>query len=303
MTDNLPAEYRNERELMEDSGQGSFQGIDLPTLRVNYDSEDDDGNPLPRGTWAISLPDGRTAYAADAKRKGAPAFLRVYHATHQYSHFDPENMKMISKSVHFYNFSEEIPDNTGGFKCGKVNKKKLEELTDGEKEVQRQIKCSRVLFSTVTFPTAVDMHGEPIEVVDVPCVFYAKGTNYMPMSEMLQNLFKKRTPMQTVILELNLDKQKNGGVTYWQVVPSVKEQVELSPEVFELHNQFKETVKGENESILGKFETAHNKRARVASSKNAAARIAGPADDLDDNIDDLSGDLASDFEENPIAAG
>ena len=63
---------------------------------------------------------------------------------------------MVSMSTHFRSFSEEIPDNQGGFKCGKVPRKDFDDLSDAEKVIQKEIKTTKVLFGTVTMGAIKD---------------------------------------------------------------------------------------------------------------------------------------------------
>jgi hypothetical protein len=280
MSTNLPAnlESLSARELMELTGQKQAQlGLGVPSLRVNYDDEDDDGNKIPRGQWFLAK-DGIHVYAETVTFQ--PMFKTL-----QYSHYNNDEQKMVATSVHFQNFSDEVPDDAGGFKCGKVNKKQLEQLTDAEKKVQKDIKLSQVFFGLVTIE-GVNQKGKPAKHENVPAVFYAKGSHYMPMSELLEKLSKSNTLMQTVVLKLGLKREKNGGVTYWEVVPSIEKDVAVNGETFALVRQFAETVKAENDTIMDKWRKNKDKR-NVEQAQKAAVDKLGLGD---------GSDLGKDFE-------
>lgn len=248
MTINLPAniETFSKQDLMVLTGQEQEQsGLGLPSLRVNYDDQDKDGNNVPRGHWVLAT-GGQVVYAPVAA-------LRVMFSTYQYSHFDQDEQKMVSTSIHFQNWNQEVPDDAGGMKCGKLPKKTVESLSEAEKQVQSRIKVARVLFGLVSME-GVNHAGEKASITDVPAVFYAKGTNFMPMADYLKELHRKGVPMQTVQTQLDLKRLRNGAVTYWEVVPStVKTDVDIAQEDFKLISQFAETAKAENEVVLRKW--------------------------------------------------
>jgi hypothetical protein len=279
LTENLPANISelSQAELMRLSGQAQEDefNIGLPRLRVNYDDEDDDKNKIPRGQWALAH-EGDIVFSENVE-------FRIYYSTYQYSHYDPEQGKTIARSIHFQSFRDEIPDDTGGMKCGKVPKKLLEELSDAEKDFQKQIKCARVLFGTVSI-SGTNRKGIASELKDIPCMFYARGTNFMPMSDYLKELQKRNILMSTVKTNISLNRKKNGGVVYWEGVPVMGDTVKLAPEDYKLLMDFSETVKAENAMVIEKWKKNRRKNGGDNSMQKVASNVASG---LDDNIDDL----------------
>lgn len=297
MITNLPANLDNERDLMKASGQQPDEplGLALPVLRVNYDAEDDGGGSLPRGRWAMSLTDGTKVYAD----KRAQVIFRPIFVTQQYSHFDSEKGKMVSKSVHFQSWNDEVPDSTGTFKCGKKPKKVREELSDAEKALQDKIKLSRVLFGVATFD-ALRFEGDLDEngnrpatahrVESLPCVLYAKGTNYMPMTNFLDGLTDRKIPMQKVNINITkLILHKNGQVKYWEVVPEFGGEAQVTQEDLDLLRDFAETAKAETDQVLEKFEAAQKKKGGkegLAEALSVGQLTAGATGDLEADLND-----------------
>ena len=106
---NLPTDYAtlDQRDFLSATGMGSDDfGLGLPSLRVNYDDQDNDGNSIPRGQWSL-YKDGVRHFAKDVS-------FRVMYATYQYSHYDATEGKTLSQSIHFSRFGEEVYDSTGG---------------------------------------------------------------------------------------------------------------------------------------------------------------------------------------------
>lgn len=286
--ENLPAEYIDPAEFMRLSGQSGGIGNQLPTLRVNYADSDDNGNTLPRGKWTIYTDKG-AMYADNA-------IFRPYHSTFQYSHYDQDEEKMVAKSVHFYSFADEIPDDAGGLKCGKLSAAKRNNLSEAEQKIQKDIKCSKVFYGLVSLKGKL-ADGNDYEVENMECVFYAKGSNFMPMANFIEELTKSRIAMQTIRIQLDLQMKKNGGVTYWECVPTKYDEVDLTKEDYDLHTTFHETVQAENAVILGKWDKARQLVTRNTNSGQAHLSVTtGAKDELSDPLDDLTGDLEGDLD-------
>lgn len=304
MSDNLPAELPanlpstfeglSDDELMLATGQGQEMGLGLPSLRVNYDDEDSDGNSVPRGQWTIQS-DGTQYFAKDVS-------LRVLYSTYQYSHYDADEGKMVSKSVHFTRFGEEVYDDAGGKKCGKVKRKDFESLSKSEQKVQKKIKLSKVLFGVVTL-TGVDNKGKKATLKNEPCVFYARGTNYMPMSDLIQDMHNSKKVMQRTQLLLELKREKNDGVTYWSAVPAIeKEGVEVTTDDYELMRKFALTAHAESEDIFNKWRAIVIKNS--AGQKDVADKINAKVEDGDDiPFDDSTDDIGLDPDQTVLSAG
>ena len=217
------------------------------------------------------------------------------YATYQYSHYDATEGKTLSQSIHFSRFGEEVYDSTGGFKCGKVSRKKFETLSKPEQEIQKKIKLARVLFGLASLK-GVDVKGQPVVLDNTPCVFYARGTNFMPMTELLQEITKAKQVPQKKLLSLSLKREKNEGVTYWEVVPTIAdENVEITEGDYSVIKEFALTVAAENETIFAKWK---KQRVTQAIEGKGTVSILEKDEELpfNDTVDDLNPD-------NVLAAG
>jgi hypothetical protein len=282
MSINLPTNFEtlSPEELLILSGfksPDSYQSS-LPTLRVNYEDADDDGNDLPRGQWTISHEGVRVF--------GKVARLRPIVSTLQYRHFDKDKKAIVSTSVHFNSFNQEIPDDTGGYKCGKVTRKKYETLSPVEQAIQKEIKLSRVIFGLVSID-GVNQKGEPTTVENLPCVFYARGTNYMPMDNFFKSIEGVVLPQEIEIV-MSLKREKPDGVVFWVVEPSYdkKNKLKVDKEIFDLMRKFSDTVKAENDQIVDKFSKV---RAKGISAPQSAFMqvIEGASDSLELKDDEI----------------
>lgn len=280
MNVNLPANIKDVSpdELMALTGQDvPMGGLNMPSLRINYHEEDDDGNQLPRGQWTMSV-DGTQVFAPTVN-------VRILFATHQYGHYDTDKNKQVSTSVHFQNWSDDIIDDAGGFRCGKVSRDRLDTLSEAEQAVQKDIKLSRVLFCLVDI-VGVDKAGEPVEGKAVPAVFYAKGTNFMPMTDYLKMLTRNKKLMQKVVTKFDIQRKKNGTLTYFEVVPSEDGEVDsITKEDMELLADAVDAVKLENDRVTKKWEKVNGGKAeKIEESKDLLTKIMDGDDDLNDEL-------------------
>lgn len=269
----------NNIEDMSDAELAKFVGSaqehsasQFPTLRVNYDDEDDDKNTLPRGHWCI---------ATDGKRIFAPSVqFQIMFTAMQYSHYDPDEGKMVNQSVYFRNFGDDIPDIKGGQKCGSIPRKQREDLSKEEQDYQRNIKLAKVLFGLVTID-GVNQKGEPASAENVPCIFYAKGTHFMPMANYIDAVDKRGKAIPQSLIQMDLTRQKNGGVVYWEVTPTEAKTVKLNKDHVAAMSVFAQFVQEENDILLGKWKAA---RAKMGSPD--MKEVAGAQEVIDPDLDD-----------------
>lgn len=271
---NLPAnlEELDAHALAKLTGQKEDRtGNSLPTLRVNYDDQDGDGNDIPRGQWSCYLSDGRRVFAKKVS-------FRVFLTKYQYSHYNSDKQEFVSVSVYFDKFGDEAPDTAGGFKCNKVTRKQLADLTDAEKLIQKEIKASRVCFGLLSVE-GVNPRGEPVSTENEPVMFYARGTNFMPMSDYIKTASASEGWLGAVKTKLSLKREKNGNVTYWTVVPETADTIKYGKDDLELLRMFYDTVEAENKEILEKHWEAQKKKDEPQEDASDQEVISPPFDD------------------------
>ena len=243
----------SDAELMRLTGQtdgGSPSGGSvLSRLSINYDTEDENENPLPRGHFVVKL-DGENVYAKNIKFR---SFIRLY----AYSYWDNHAQEFTS-SVQMPSLGDQFADSSGTYKCGKLSREQVESLAenDPQRVIQSSIKCNQVLYGVATLD-GKRADGKEEKLDEVPCVFYAKGTNYMPFSTALASLAKQNKPMIRTNLLLSTEKQKSGGNTFFSVKVKTSDSVDaLSDKDKELLKEFSVAIKSVNESVMEKHRTA-----------------------------------------------
>ena len=187
----------------------------MPKLSIEHNTEDEEGNSLPRGQWKFKDSAGNVCYAKEVT-------FRPYIRRYMYSIWDNAERTYSSMSVQAASFGDDFFDTTGGLRCGKLGKKELEMLSpeDPERTLQAGIKCSQVIYGTVTS----DEVEEP-----VPTIWYARGSNFMPASEWIKALEKQGKLLFNTRALLTTLRQKYGGNIYYKAKIDVKDYVEFAP--------------------------------------------------------------------------
>jgi len=238
----------------------SIIGQDLPStggaaslalLKINRDHEDDNGRSIPAGAFFVNH-SGTAVYAKTIK-------FQLFMQRYQYMHYDAEANEMVSKSVLASDLypQTEIPDTIGSMRCGSVPSSQRENLSAEQALKQQSIKCFRMLYGKVTFNDAVDANGNNVEIVDMPVLWRARGSNFMPISKALDSLSAQKKPFIFYSLNASLNRQKNGGLIYYVADFSVGEgPLDFTEADQELLAYFKDTIDGENKQIMKDYDKA-----------------------------------------------
>jgi len=187
----------------------------LPRLSIEHNTEDDDGNSLPRGKWRVRDANGETVHSDTVIFR---PFLRRY----MYSVWDQGQQNYSSMTIQASSFGDKFFDTTGGLKCGKIDRKELDLLAsdDPARTLQAGIKCSQIIYGTV----ALSGNAEAI-----PHAWYAKGSNFMPVSDWIKTLEKQGKLLFNTRALLTTSKQKYGGNIFYKANIEVKDSVEFVP--------------------------------------------------------------------------
>jgi len=238
----------------------------LPQLKINRDTEDNQGNEIPVGTYFVSQ-DEKAVYSKTAKFR---AFINSY----RYMIFDSEAKKYI-KSLIIKNFNEEALDELGGLRCGKVFKRDLEFLTETERKKQENIKCYRLMFGTVTFPDS--------DIENLPCVWQSSGDNFVSAKSALDSMDRIKHLYPQHLINLSLIRKKVGSNVYYQAVCDLdlKTTVSFVDEDLETFKLFQETIDRDNKYIAGKWREA-GKSKQTSSDTEILKKL-----DFDDDVSDI----------------
>jgi len=286
VAESLPSTYEEYKNLSKDdrlalTGQGGKLGNMLPKLKINYASEvEEDGKDIsiPKGQWTITFRDADDKpVMAFAEKITMRAFIRGY----RYSIWDTDNEKLILLSSIFRNWNESVIDTLGNeHTAGKYKKVMINDFPEYETAVT-QLKCQQIIYGRVTFEDAVNIHKKPVEVVDLPVAWVAKGSGFMPVSNAIKKLTDRKVEMEYYPFTITTHKLKKGAVTYWEPVLEENAPVEYTEDDFLLTTRFQETITTDNNEVLAAFQK------RLESDKSDASA---------DNIIDGS-DLSSDFDD------
>ena len=258
--------------IMEMTGQADSENkpkLGLPRLSINYDTETEDGVQLRRGTWRI--------WNGSAVTYSDKVHFRALMRTYEWSVWDQEEGKFSCKSVQKNKLSGDFPDTSGGNRCGRLSKQEEEALgsDDPRTLLSRSVNCNQVIYGIIDSPEATLADGTPAPIENMPFVAYFKRSGYRLVSDFIQKTLTANDKlMHNVVVELTTEKQKNGGVVYWTPSLKIHKEVEFTKDDEALYIQFKETVKGHNESVFEEYKAAQKATAST-DDIDLSARLAG----------------------------
>ena len=261
-------------DIMKAIGQDDgTRRVGVPRLTINRNPEDDDGNQLPMGSYAVFHSEvGQMVY-------GKPVSFRPFLSTMQYMQYSPEKEEYVNRSIIFKNWKEEAIDIQGGTRCSKIPQRDWEKLglTNEELANQRTIKCYRLVFGQLTF----DGHTADktaIKVTDYPVLWRVTGVQFNPVGNALQVITERKKLMFNCSLNLDSQKKKNGSNVYY--VSSIKvdadARIKFSKEDEITLGKFQTIINGENADVLDLY-----KNAQKSKLKNADIIDAKMVEDID----------------------
>lgn len=240
-------------DLMKLTGQVDSGSEDsgLPRLSINHASEDDEGNSLPRGYYAIKNP--KTGEIVFAEQASLRPFIRLF----MYSAWDNEAEAFGSQTVQLNTLNGVFYDSTGGERCGRLAKNEAAKLDPNSSEyaLQKNVKCNQVVYGRVTID-GINAKGEKSIVENLPVVWYVKGVSFIPIADFIKGLNKQKKPMWEILAEVGALKKKKGANTFYGATIKHKSNAEFSPDDKELMQHFFDGVKAFNDSILRKHREA-----------------------------------------------
>ena len=288
VAESLPSTFAEYNSLTNDdrlslTGQGGKLGNMLPKLKINYASDvEEDGKDIsiPKGRWTITFRDADDKpVMAFAEKITVRAFIRGY----RYSVWDTDNEKLVLLSSIFKNWNESVIDTLGNeHTAGKYKKAMINDFPEYETAVS-QLKCQQLIYGRVTFEDAVNIHKKPVEVVDLPMTWVAKGSGFNPVTNAIKGLTDRKVLMEQYPFTITTHKLKKGAVTYWEPVLEENSPVKYTEDDFLLTAQFLETIKTDNNEVLAAFQ----KRLENGKSDKSADEIIDGSDlasDFDDEI-------------------
>lgn len=220
----------------------------LTRLNINYDTDDDEGNTLKKGSWKV-YHDGEFVYADKVTFR---PMARYY----EWSVYDAEEGKFSCRSTQEPKIEHQFPDTSGGNKCGRLSKTEEQELGDDHPLTlaSRLATCNQVFYASVSMDGKT-ADGRSVKIKDLPVVTYFKRSGFRPAKDAIDKL-PKGTLMSEQIFELSTQRHKMGSVTYFTPVFTPEKTVKMEEADFELTAMFVQTVAASNHRILEQHKEA-----------------------------------------------
>ena len=237
-------------DLMKLTGQADSgtEESGLPRLSINHASEDDEGNSLPRGYYAVKNPKtGEIVFAEEASFR---PFIRLF----MYSAWDNEAEAFGSQTVQLNTLNGVFYDSTGGERCGRLVKAEMDKLDPNSPEyaAQKNVKCNQVIYGIVALK-GINAKGEEAAIQNLPVVWYVKGVSFIPVSDFIRSLNKQKKPMWETIMKLTTAKNKKGANTFFGAGVRHEGNTQFTADDKAVMEFFFKGVQGFNQSILKKY--------------------------------------------------
>ena len=252
-------------QIMEMIGQeaGQTSPNTLPRLTINRQPEDDDGNQIPVGTYAVY------DSGVESMVYGKPAIFRPFLNSFQFMEYDAEQNKFSTRSVIFKNWKDEPIDTSGGTRCGKVPFKERDKLSKSELEHQKNIKCYRLVYGTVSID-GVTGAGDKVKIDHKPVLWRVTGSNFTPVGEAMQSLKNRKKLMFNHTLSLDTTKRKAGSnIFYVSQIKVNEDEVKFSKEDMELMQKFQDIITAENEDVLELWKQSNKAKNNTSDATDA----------------------------------
>ena len=244
-------------KIMSFIGQDASVDPKLAKLSINKQSEDDAGNKLQVGTFRL---DGTTAGTVIGK----PILFRPLLTTYQYKKYDEDNEENNYKSVMFTSWTDPIPDTNGTQKCGSVAKADRDKLDPIEKLEQNKITCYKHTWGLATMK-GLSPEGKELSVTDEPVLYTARGTNFIPIVEVLRGLSKRGKIMYNSIIEFYDTEKQTKGSNTWYIgkIRDTFKHADFTDKDKETLKGFLEIVKSENDYVLSEHNAKQKAKGEV----------------------------------------
>jgi len=294
----LPEDNKYNEQLAELMGQRQKGPTYSSLARVytNKDFEDKEGNTLLPASFHVTVTEKQedgTEVTKEYFQKTAT--FRVFKNVFQIRHFVAENDKgkqHINQTLKISDYQkEEMRDELGGYRCGKIKSKEKENYTKEEIELDRKIKKThRILYGLFTMDNAVDRKGNSVSFVDLPVQMHLNGTNYLPFGDNVLDVVEDAEKLiWNFPLRLDLTRAEKGSLV-WYIVGfglDLTRHVVATTEDLELLKKFTETIAADNAEVDKKFNAANRKQSHTVDGMEMMEVMGVPSStDLKSNFDD-----------------
>ena len=249
----------------------------LPQLKVNTMRKDAQGRKIEQGLFYLNGMD-EPVYAEKVR-------IRVLSQLFQWIHYDPEENKVVNKTLLIPNFRCEARDMQGGERCGKPTSRVLRDLPKEEQKKYTDIKCFRQLRVLVSYK-GKDADGNAETVENEPAILLLKGSNFSPFEDEFIKSIPRGANFYDYWCNVSAEELQNGSVIYYVMhfKPDLKKVLPIDQDVYDTMTHMAGMIKNENDMI----EKAYQKSLREGQLDDDAIEAVA------DVVDDLSADLEDD---------
>jgi len=186
-------------ELKAMSGMNNVsRGKSVPVLKINVQVDDDkNGKSAKHGTFVLNQVQKNDVLEEIGEDFGQEPEVVIYSAPQQYSYYNADKNKRCNSQLLFGPGDQPV-GSTLKLNCKDGTCPRRQQGVDKAERCT----CQFTLYGTIS--------GKPF-------LFYAKGANFMPISEYLKSFGAEPPYLYTTILKKT--KKKQGSVTYYELQP------------------------------------------------------------------------------------
>lgn len=232
---------------VEERSQG---GDRLPMLKINSKRKDDQGRKLEQGLFTVQGTADEQIYADKVQ-------IRVLSQLFQWMHYDPEEQKLVNKTLLIPNFQHEARDMKGGLRCGKPTSKVLMEMPKDEQKKYEDIKCFRQLRVLVTM-TGKDADGDEHTIENLPAIMLLKGANFNPFNDEVVKVIPKGHNLYDYNIDVTAEELESGSVVYYVMhfKPQLKNKLPLDQDTYDTMVHMAKLIQKDNEYVESQYKKA-----------------------------------------------
>lgn len=236
--------------LLGASEERSNAGDRLPILKINSKRKDAQGRKLEQGLFTVQGTADEQIYADKVQ-------IRVLSQLFQWMHYDPEEQKLINKTLLIPNFGMEARDMKGGVRCGKPTSKVLMEMPKDEQKKYEDIKCFRQLRVLVTM-TGKDADGDEHTIENLPAIMLLKGANFNPFNDEVVKVIPRGDNLYDYNIEVTAEELESGSVVYYVMhfKPELKTKLGLDQPTYDTMLHMAKMIQKDNEYVDAQYKKA-----------------------------------------------
>ena len=250
----------------------------LPQLKVNTMRKDAQGRKIEQGLFYLNGMDEHI-YAQTVR-------IRPLSQLFQWINYDPEENKVVNKTLLIPNVRCEALDMKGGTRCGKPTSKVLKEMPKEEQKKYTNIKCFRQLRVLVSYKGA-DADGNEVTIENQPAIMLLKGSNFNPFEDEFIKSIPRGKNFYDYWADVSAEELQNGSVIYYVMhfKPDLKKELSLDQPTYDSMKVMADLIERENNVVEKAYQKSLRDGQSYSDAIDAVSEVVG---------DDLSADLQDD---------